>query len=116
MKRLLVICEGQCEAEFVKDNLVTHLVDFGAWVYPALLKRDMGQTGGGGVTVLRVARHIRNEYRRFDLITTLLDFYRFGGRAGRSKAQIEADILDSPGADRHAIGPCPDRLPLCPDA
>lgn len=94
MKRLLVICEGQCEEEFVNDNLAPHLREFGLWVYPALLKDDIGRRGGGSVSVDRVARHIRNEYWNFDFITTLLDFYGFERKAGRSRAEIETAILD----------------------
>ncbi len=95
MTRLLVVCEGQTEAEFVRTCLEPHLRDHGLAVHPSLLKTRPGKQGGGAVSVERVAQHIRFEYHHFDCITTLLDLYGFGHAAGRDKQALEAAILDA---------------------
>jgi hypothetical protein len=93
MTRPCIICEGHTEAEFVKTCLEPHLRDFNVVAYPSLLKTRPGKQGGGGVSVERVVRHLRHEYHSSDRITTLLDFYGFGNAAGRTRAQLEDDIL-----------------------
>lgn len=95
MTRLLVICEGQTEAEFVRSCLEPHLRDHGLAVHSSLLKTRPGKQGGGSVSVERVAQHIRFEYHHFDCITTLLDLYGFGRAGGRDKDALEAAILDA---------------------
>ena len=62
--------------------------------YPSLLKTRSGKQGGGVVTVERVVQHLRHEYHHSDRITTLLDFYGFGQSAQRTRAQLEAAILE----------------------
>ncbi len=95
MTRLLVICEGQTETEFVRTCLEPHLRDHGLAVHASLLKARPGKQGGGWVSVERVAQHIRFEYHHFDCITTLLDLYGFGQAAGRDKMALEAAILEA---------------------
>jgi hypothetical protein len=93
MIRLCIICEGHTEAEFVKTCLEPHLRAFNVVAYPSLLKTRPGKQGGGWVTVERVVQHLRHEYHNSNHITTLLDFYGFGNAAGRTRAQLEDDIL-----------------------
>jgi hypothetical protein len=93
MIRLCVICEGQTEAEFVKTCMEPHLRAFNVTAYPSLLKTRPGKQGGGNVTVERVVQHLRHEYHNSDRLTTLLDFYGFQHAQGRTRAQLEADIL-----------------------
>lgn len=95
MTRLLVICEGQTEAEFVRTCLEPHLREQGLAVHVSLLKSKPGKQGGGWVTIERVAQHIGFEYHHFDCITTLLDLYGFGKAGGRNKQALETAILDS---------------------
>lgn len=97
MIRLCVICEGPTEAEFVRSCLEPHLRNFGVVAYPSLLKTRPGNKGGGRVTIERVARHLLHEYRNSDRITTLLDLYGFGDSRGRTKIQLESDILTEAG-------------------
>ena len=95
MKRLCIICEGQTEGEFVERLLAPHL-----WkkskisAHPSLLKTRAGQRGGGNVSVPRLGKHISREYHKSDFITTLVDYYGFKDVNGRSKKQLEHDILD----------------------
>ena len=93
MIRLCVICEGSTEAEFVRSCLEPHLRAFDIVTYPSLLKTRPGKQGGGRVTVERVARHLQHEYHGSDHITTLLDLYGFADSQGRTKAQLESDIV-----------------------
>lgn len=94
MIRLCVICEGHTEAEFVTSCLEPHLRAFNVMAYPSLLKTRPGKQGGGAVTVQRVVQHLRHEYHHSDRITTLLDFYGFGQASERTRAQLEAEILN----------------------
>ena len=94
MKRLCIICEGQTEREFVKNLLVPHLQTFGIYAHPSLLKARPGQRGGGNVSVLGLGEHIRNKYHNVNFITTLVDYYGFKNIKGRSKKQLEQDILN----------------------
>ena len=97
MTRLLIICEGKTEGEFVERLLTHHLLTFGIDVDATLLTNGPKQQRGGNVSVPRLAKHIRNEYhnrhyRHF--ITTLVDYYGFKDVNGRSKAQLEQTILN----------------------
>ncbi len=100
MTRVLVICEGHTELEFVSNCLEPHLRNHGLVVHPSLLKTRRGMHGGGDVTVERVAQHIRLDYHHFDRITTLLDLYGFRHAAQRDKPTLESAILK---AVRHKI-------------
>lgn len=94
MKRLCVICEGHTEAQFVKDGLEPHLRHHGLVTTPSLLKSGPGRPGGGAVNVERLARHVSHEYHHFDHVTTLVDYYGFGRAAGRTRTQLEADLVE----------------------
>lgn len=95
MKRLCVICEGATEAEFINACLYPHLLPCGISIYPSILKTRPGQSGGGNVSLERLTRHIRNEYRHADFITTLVDYYGFKRRGAQSVDELEAAILES---------------------
>ena len=92
MKRLCVVCEGQTEAEFVQRVLAPHLFAYGVQTAPSKLKTRPGAQGGGRVSVARLARHLRNEYQNFDDLTTLVDYYGFKDRDGRSPEELETAI------------------------
>lgn len=93
MTRLCIICEGQTESNFVLSSLVPHLAEHRIQAYPSLLRARSGNHQGGRVTVERVAQHIAFEYHRTDRITSLVDYYGFRDADGRSRFQLEAEIL-----------------------
>lgn len=95
MKRLCIICEGQTEQRFVEICLQPHLRQFGIYAYPSLIKTGPGKQGGGDVTVARIVAHIAFEYRSSDHISTLVDWVRFTRAKGKSKAELEQDILQA---------------------
>ena len=94
MKRLCIICEGKTEGEFVRKLLVPHLQTFGIDAYATSLTPGPKQQRGGNVSVPRLGRHIRNAYHNSDFTTTLVDYYGFKNIKGRSKKQLEQDILN----------------------
>ena len=94
MKRLCIICEGQTELYFVRELLVPHLQTFGIDAYATPLTAGQKQQRGGNVSVPRLAKHIRNKYHNVDFTTTLVDYYGFKNIKGRSKKQLEQDILN----------------------
>ncbi len=98
MKRLCIICEGKTESEFVRDCLGPHLLTQNILVahHPII---------GRTINIDRIVRHIRNEYRDFDHITTLVDYYGFGDQQGRSKAELESEILSRAAASIGGFDP-----------
>lgn len=93
MRRVCIICEGTTETNFVSTCLVPHLRQHGLSAYPAILQAPSGHHRGGRVTVERLVKFISHQYHEADRITTLVDFYGFRDRNGRSRAEIEAAIL-----------------------
>jgi len=94
MKRLMIICEGETEDDFVKTCLIRHLLSHDVDVHHQLLSARPGHRGGGGVSVVQVVRHIRRVHRNFDYVTTLVDYYGFKGAKQRGKGELEAEISD----------------------
>lgn len=92
MIRVCIVCEGQTEVEFVKNCLAPHLLHHQLLAFPSLLQAPSGKHRGGRVTVERLVKFISHQYHQTDRITTLVDFYGFQDRHGRSRAQLEADI------------------------
>lgn len=103
--RVLIVCEGQTEASFVKTCLAPLLAQHGVQVSPSLLKARPGKQGGGNVTLSRLGRHLANEYPNFDYLTTLVDLYGFGDRRGRSRTELEDAIRNEALRQRPEIRP-----------
>lgn len=92
MIRVCIVCEGQTEVEFVKICLSPYLLNHQVHAFPSLLQSPSGNHRGGRVTVERLVKFMSHQYHQTDRITTLVDFYGFQDRNGRSRAQLEADI------------------------
>lgn len=103
--RLLVVCEGQTEATFVKSCLAPPLGQIGIQTWPSLLKTRPGKPGGGNVTITRLGRHLANEYPNYHYLTTLVDLYGFADRQGRSRAELEDAIREEAVRHRPEIRP-----------
>jgi hypothetical protein len=93
MRSLCIVCEGATEALFVKNCLTPHLAESGMRVYPSILQAKSGNHKGGRVSVERLGKQIAFEYHRCDRISTLVDFYGFQDADGRTRQQLELDIL-----------------------
>lgn len=92
MIRVCIICEGSTEVEFVNRCLEPYLRPSGVSAYGTVLSARSGRHRGGRVTVDRLAHKISLLYSEADRVSTLVDFYGFQDRAGRTRAQLEADI------------------------
>lgn len=92
MIRVCIVCEGQTEVEFVKTCLAPYLLSSRVQAFPSLLQSPSGNHRGGRVTVERLVKFISHQYHQTDRITTLVDFYGFQDRNGRSRVQLESDI------------------------
>lgn len=104
MIRLAVSVEGVTEEDFVKRSLEPHLRDWGVSAMPILLGRARGtDQGGGGVTVDRMVKDMSLLRHSHDAVTSLVDFYGFGGKGGRSADDLLQDIAES-------IGECDERF------
>lgn len=93
MTRIGISVEGQTEEAFVKNLLEEHLRDRQVTPTPVLIGRARGATGGGNVTVRRLASDMANLYWNFDYVTSLVDFYGFVGKGDDSPQQLEERIL-----------------------
>lgn len=111
MIRVCIVCEGATEVEFVKSCLIPHLLNYGVNAYPAIVQAPSGRHRGGRVTVERLARFISHEYHAADRLTTLVDFYGFQDVNGRTRQELERDILV--GVARHTSVCDPHRF-VCP--
>ena len=98
MTRVCVVCEGPTEANFVQQCLAPYLSPAGVYAYGSIIQAPSGRHKGGRVTVERLARHMSHEFHAFDRVTTLVDFYGFKDRDGRSRADTERAILDKTSA------------------
>ena len=89
MKRLAVSVEGQTEEEFVKSVLWEHLRPLGVEPTPILIGRARGGSGGGNVSIERLAPEMANLCWNFDFVTSLVDFYGFRGKGDRTVDELE---------------------------
>lgn len=94
MTRVCVVCEGPTEAQFVSTSLVPYFQPYALQVFPTLLQAPSGRHRGGRVTVERLVRFLSHQRHHCDRITTLVDFYGFQDRNGRSQQELEQAILD----------------------
>lgn len=110
MTRVCIVCEGQTEVEFVKTCLAPYLLPSQVLAFPSLLQSPSGNHRGGRVTVERLVKFMSHQFHQTDRITTLVDFYGFQDRDGRSRAKLETDIqagvaASTTGYDRRFVLP-----------
>lgn len=79
MIRLAISVEGRTEEEFVKRVLANHLRTAEVETTPILIGKTPGGSGGGGVSVERLASDMARLYLDpgFQVVTSLVDFYGF---------------------------------------
>lgn len=80
-KRVVVVCEGETEEEFVRDVLAPGLSVLGLYLEPQMVETSPGHRGGA-LNYDRVKLHLRNTLRQKSapVVTTLLDFYKLDKR------------------------------------
>lgn len=89
MIRICIVCEGHTEVEFVKACLAPYLLKNNTvFAFPVLLQSRAGNQRGGRVTIERLVNFISKQYHHADRVTTLVDYYGFQNRQGRTSQQI----------------------------
>ena len=96
MIRLAISVEGRTEEEFVNSVLAGYLRTAGVEPAPIQIGRARagsgGGTGGGNVSVDRLASEMAKLYWNFDVVTSLVDFYGFRGKNDRTVLELEEHV------------------------
>ena len=93
MTRLAISVEGRTEEEFVKTVLLDHLRPMAIEIQPVLIGRARNaDEGGGNVTIDRLTSEMASLYRSFDAVTSLVDFYGFRDKGGRTVQELETHL------------------------
>lgn len=81
MSRVVVVCEGETEEEFVRDVLAPGFYGVGLYLEPQMIETSPGHRGGA-LNYDRVKRHLRKTLRlnSAPVVTTLFDLYRLDKR------------------------------------
>ena len=101
MIRLAILVEGPTEEEFVKHFLADHLRGREIEPIPILLGRARGRSDGGNVSVERLVSEMTHLLRSFDAVTSLVDFYGFRRKEGRTIDELEEDLRQKLGSLWH---------------
>ena len=81
MNRVVVVCEGDTEEEFVRDVLAPGFYGVGLYLEPQMVETSPGYRGGA-LNYDRVKPHLRNTLRQKSapVVTTLFDLYKLDKR------------------------------------
>lgn len=96
MIRVAISVEGQTEEAFVKKVLGAHLGYCSVYAFPILVRPR-----GGNVTLDRLANDMARNYGNFDRVTSLVDFYGFGGKERQTVDELETSIANAIAARIH---------------
>jgi hypothetical protein len=80
-QRIVVVCEGETEEEFVRDVLAPGFCGLELYLEPQMVETSPGHRGGA-LNYDRVKRHLRNVLRQKSapVVTTLFDLYKLDKR------------------------------------
>ena len=97
MIRLAVSVEGKTETEFVKKVLSDYLLRLEILSIPVPLGNTRPnrtrRAGGGNVSVERLVTEMVDLSRRYDAVTSLVDFYGFLRKGDRSVEELEEHLV-----------------------
>jgi hypothetical protein len=81
MSRVVVVCEGETEEEFVRDVLAPSFYGLELYLEPQMVETSPGHRGGA-LNYDRVKLHLRNtlSQKSAPVVTTLLDLYKLDKR------------------------------------
>lgn len=81
MSRVVVVCEGETEEEFVRDVLAPSFYGLELYLEPQMVETSPGHRGGA-LNYDRVKPHLRNALRQKSapVVTTLFDLYKLDKR------------------------------------
>lgn len=105
MIRVVVVCEGETEEEFVRDVLAPGLCGLGLYLEPQMVDTSPGHRGGA-LNYDRVKPHLRNTLRQKSapVVTTLFDLYKVDKRfPGYEQSMDTPDLGQRLDVLRHAL-------------
>lgn len=105
MSRVVVVCEGETEEEFVRDVLAPGFCGLGLYLEPQMVDTSPGHRGGA-LNYDRVKPHLRNTLRQKSapVVTTLFDLYKVDKRfPGYEQAMDTPDLGQRLDVLRHAL-------------
>ncbi len=94
MSRVVVVCEGETEEEFVREVLAPGFYDLGLFLEPQMVETSPGHRGGA-LNYDRVKLHLRNALRQKSapVVTTLFDLYKLDKRfPGFEQSKLMPDL------------------------
>lgn len=94
MSRVVVVCEGETEEEFVRDVLAPAFHGIGLYLVPQMVETSPGHRGGA-LNYDRVKLHLRNTLRQKSspVVTTLFDLYKLDKRfPGFERAKMMPEL------------------------
>ena len=94
MTRVIVVCEGETEEEFVRDVLAPAFYAANLFLEPQMIQTSPGHRGGA-LNYDRVKLHLRNTLRQKSapVVTTLFDLYKLDKRfPGYEQAAAMTDL------------------------
>lgn len=94
MVRIVIVCEGQTEEEFVRSVLAPHFVHLQLYLEGQTISTSRGHKGGG-LSYERVKRHLcaTLSQKSVDFVTTFFDFYRIDTQfPGFDKSHKESQL------------------------
>lgn len=91
MKRLIIVCEGETELEFVKDVLKPHFTPKDIHLYHPLIKKSGGGIVPWSILKLQLHSHLRDKGA---FVTTLIDYYGIPDNYDYPGWQESKDITD----------------------
>lgn len=96
MSRVVVVCEGETEEEFVRDVLAPGFYGLGLYLEPQMVETSPGNRGGA-LNYDRVKPHLRNVLRQKSapVVTTLFDLYKLDKRFPGYERAMEIPDLGS---------------------
>lgn len=93
MKRLVIVCEGPTEQEFVRDVLQPHFLPKDIYLQSPLIKKSGGGIVPWETLKLQIQSHLREKE---SFVTTLIDYYGIPDRYNYPGWQASKQILDRP--------------------
>lgn len=96
-KRLIVICEGKSEVNFIKQILASEISNIS--IQPVTIKTGNNPQGGsakgGALSYERVKREIENHLKSSNFVTTFFDYYGLDKTFPSYNLAIESNIYQN---------------------
>jgi Domain of unknown function (DUF4276) len=91
MKRIIIVCEGPTEQEFVRDVLQPHFLPKEIYIQSPLIKKSGGGIVPWNVLKTQITSHLKEGE---SYVTTLIDYYGIPDRFNYPKWQNSKAVVD----------------------